>query len=67
METLTFNLGTFVNVSNLFYNVGTVLDADGSEELTEPEVCTFYCSIEIKCYSVAVNILLKLFCGTSGD
>jgi len=44
-----------------------VLDADGNEELTEPEVCIFYGSKEIKYYSVAVNILSRLFCGTSGD
>jgi len=41
--------------------LGTVLGADGKEELTEPEVCIFYSSKETKCYSVVVNIFLDCF------
>ena len=44
-----------------------MLDEEGNKELTEPEVCIFDYSKEIKYYSVAVNILMKLFCDTSGD
>lgn len=42
VKTLILNLGTLILSMCPICLLGTVLDADGNKELTEPEVCMFY-------------------------